>query len=99
MNAVPIIAVPFFVAESAIFHFESPRGSDGFELDPEHDTSVTGKVVEADNRRRKQANAKFLNDLKELDLSSKVLPTGKPVFGIVIFKEEFSIDKLTISLE
>ena len=99
MSAAPFIAIPFFVAESAIFHSDPPRGSDGFEIDPDYNTSITGKVVEADNKRRKHANAKFLNDLKELDLSYKVVPTGKPVYGIVIFKEEFSIDKLTVSFE
>ena len=100
MSGAPFIAIPFIILEEAIFsHDDYPKDANGFALYPEYNTSITCSVVESDKKRRKRANAKLLNDLKELDLSYRVLPAGKPVYGIVIFNQDVSPEKLNVNIE
>jgi len=99
-TAAPFIAIPFLLLEEAILpHDEYPRGPDGFELYPEYSGYITCEITEQDNQHRKQSNTEMAADLKSLDISYKVLPTGKPVYGIVILKNNISLDRLKVSLQ
>ena len=100
MSGAPFIAIPFIILEEAIFPYSGyPTDANGFALYPEYNSSITCSVVESDKKRRKRANAKLLNDLKDLDLSYRVLPAGRPVYGIVIFNQNVSPEKLKVNIE
>ena len=100
MSGAPFIAIPFIILEEAIFsHDDYPKDANGFEFYPEYNSSITCSVVESDKKRRQRANAKLLADLKELDLSYRVLSAGKPVYGIVIFENNTTPEGLTIRIQ
>ncbi len=100
MSAAPFIAIPFIILEEAIFpKSDYPKDENGFDLYPELNKSITSSVVESDSKKRKQANALFLADLKKLDLSYKILPSGFPVYGIVIFEHNVPLLDLKIRIK
>ena len=98
-TAAPFIAIPFLLLEEAVLPYDNyPRGPDGFELYPEYSGYITCEVVEQDNQHRKRSNAEMSADLRSLDISYKVLPTGKPVYGVVIIKNNIPLNDLKIKL-
>ena len=99
-TAAPFVAIPFMLLEEAVLpHENDPRDPYGFEIYPEFTDYITCEVVKQDNQHRKQANAQMSADLRSLDISGKVLPAGKPVYGIVILKNNISLSKLKVSIQ
>ena len=100
MSGAPFLAIPFIILEEAIFpHNDYPKDANGFVLYPEYNQSITCSVVENDKKRRKHANAELLSDLRKHDFSYKVLPTGKSIYGIVIFNQPVSLDSLSVEID
>ncbi len=97
-TAAPFVGIPFMLMEEAVLP-DPPVGPDGFELYPEYSGTITQEIVSQDNQNRKMSNAEMRADLKSMDISSKALPAGKPVYGLVIFKNSFSTKDLRVEVQ
>ncbi len=60
---------------------------------------ITPTILECNNAKRKQENAKQFTDLRSLDLSYKTLPPGKPVYGIIILHDDICLNELNIRIK
>jgi len=101
-HAVPFIALPFAIIETAILNNDDDdqlRDEYGFQIAEQEFSPITTSVVESNNKVRKQANKNLRTNLTKNDISHQVLPFGVPVYGIIIIDSKAPVDDIEVRLQ
>lgn len=85
---VSLIAMPFYLLESiwrSNLNECAEDGSQQSDVNTDDKVLFTEILMESDTRNRNKANGDLAKELAEYDFSEKVLPAGKPVYGVIVF--------------
>jgi hypothetical protein len=98
-TATPIIALPFYFLEIALFHKDEINETDEYGFSTfDNDQLQTVQAIKNDHETRKKANLDLKEDLKNHDISHKVLPFGEAIYGIIIIESKEPITNITVGL-
>lgn len=92
------LAIPFLFIEEALFHNEGEHdiNSPFYESNPQY---ITTEVTSREQKKRKQSNNNLQQELVGFQTADKTLFPGKPVYGIIGFKNTSEINNLKVSVK